>query len=160
MNHQIMQWAIKNRIPPGALEELRSIFHMEPMQVPQGHEGGSEMLVQSLIRIEAARKGIKLWRNNVGALLDSRGIPIRYGLANDSPALNNQIKSGDLIGWRTIDITPQLVGTKIAQFVSRECKRPGWRFTGKDREEAQLRWAMLVTADGGDATFASGEGSL
>lgn len=121
----------------------------------------SEAAIQSLVRLEAARKGIKLWRNNVGVLVNEKtGQPVRYGLANDSVNLNKVIKSADLIGWRPVLITPEHIGSRIAQFVSRECKRPGWKFGGDEHERAQLRWAEAVTADGGDAKFCSGEGTL
>lgn len=129
-------------------------------------EPTSEAYVQSLVRLEAPGKGVRLWRNNVGVLLDANGRPVRYGLANDSRALNEQLKSGDLIGWRRRLITPADVGYVIAQFVSRECKPVGWRpappgESGRFRhEEAQRRWAELINADGGDACFVTGEGTL
>jgi hypothetical protein len=120
----------------------------------------SEARVQSLVRLEAPTKGVTLWRNNVGVLVDTTGRPVRFGLANDSRALNEELKSGDLIGWRPVLVTPDLVGRTIAQFVSRECKPEGWRFTGTPREKAQLRWLDLVRAAGGDAAFANGVGTL
>lgn len=161
MNPSVTQWALRWNIPYAALCELSGIFGLAPSApFSSVDEGPSEAYVQSLVRLEAARKGLKLWRNNVGALLDARGIPVRYGLANDSAALNKSIKSGDLIGWRPVLITPAHVGCKIAQFTSRECKRPNWVFTGSERETAQLRWAEAVNADGGDACFVTGEGTL
>jgi hypothetical protein len=146
-----------------ALSELNGIFGLAPSAAFGRIEDNphSETYVQSLVRLEAGRKGLKLWRNNVGVLTNAEtGQPVRYGLANDSPALNKSIKSGDLIGWRSIVITPAHVGTKLAQFVSRECKRPNWKFTGTDREKAQLRWAEVLNADGGDGCFVTGEGTL
>jgi hypothetical protein len=161
VNSSIIQWAIRNGVSEPALTELRDIFGLErSTDMPRYIRVESEAAVQSIVRLEAARKGLKLWRNNVGALLDTRGVPVRYGLANDSPQLNKVVKSGDLIGWRPVLITPAHVGSRIAQFVSRECKRPGWRFNGDDHERAQLRWAETVMADGGDAAFCSGEGTL
>jgi hypothetical protein len=162
VNSTIIQWAIKHGVSNKALAELREIFGTESPQAydAAGKAEMSEAGVQSLVRLEAGRKGLKMWRNNVGALLDSRGVPVRYGLANDSPQLNKVIKSGDLIGWRPVLITPAHVGSRIAQFLSRECKRPGWKFNGDDHERAQLRWIEAVTADGGDAKFCSGEGTL
>lgn len=161
MNSDIHNWAIRWNIPYQALQELQGMFGLIPsasnVKAAPGH---SEAYTQSLVRLEAGRKSIKLWRNNVGVLKDERGTPIRFGLANDSPALNKSIKSGDLIGWRPVIITPAMVGSKFAQFVSRECKRPGWQYTGTDRERAQLRWLEVVNADGGDAAFVTGEGSL
>ena len=113
----------------------------------------SEARVQSLVRIAAPDKSERLWRNNVGVLEDLTGRPVRYGLANDSAALNRELKSADLIGWRRVLITPAHVGLVIAQFVSRECKPADWRFTGTEREQAQARWAELVNCDGGHALF-------
>jgi hypothetical protein len=160
MNSSLHQWAIKWTIPFAALQELNMIFNLHPWpQAPSG-EPHSEAHVQSLVRLEAAHKGLKLWRNNVGVLQSDTGVPVRYGLANDSPKLNAVLKSGDLIGWRPILILPHHVGGKIAQFVSRECKRPGWNYSGTEREQAQLKWVQLVTADGGDAQFVTAEGSL
>lgn len=128
--------------------------------MPHPDQYKSESAVQSLVRLEAARKGVRLFRNNVGALIDSRGVPIRYGLANDSKAANAAMKSADLIGWRTIIIEAHMVGQCVAQFVSRECKHVGWHYKGDERERAQLAWAQLVATSGGDAAFCTGEGTL
>jgi hypothetical protein len=156
----LIQWAIRNRVSEQALSELRGIFGLEPIHIGSYPTGASEATVQAQVRLEAARKGLKLWRNNVGVLKDERGVPVRYGLANDSKRLNESVKSGDLIGWRPVLITPAHVGSMIAQFVSRECKRPDWKYSGNDHERAQLKWAEAITADGGDAAFCNGEGTL
>jgi hypothetical protein len=120
----------------------------------------SEAYSQSQVRLEAPRAGVTLWRNNVGVLTDLTGRPVRFGLANDSRQLNEALKSSDLIGWRPVLITPGHVGRTIAQFVSRECKAPGWKYTGTDRERAQKAWLDLVAAAGGDSAFATGPGTL
>ena len=159
MNSTIVSWAVRNQVGHGALAELGVILRIEPPTVPVP-AGASEANVQSRVRLEAARKGVKLWRNNVGALLDSRGVPVRYGLANDSKQLNQMVKSGDLIGWRRVAITPEHVGSTLAQFISRECKRPEWKYRGDEHELAQLRWIEAVIADGGDAAFCTSEGTL
>jgi len=113
------------------------------------------------LREEAARKGMRLWRNNCGAFQDATGRWVRYGLANDSKVLSAHIKSGDLIGIRPVLILPEHVGTVIGQFISRECKPAEWHFSPKDdREAAQEQWNMLVRALGGDAQFATREGTL
>lgn len=116
----------------------------------------SEADVQALRRLQAARDGGHLWRNNVGVLKDDRGVPVRYGLANETPALNKALKSSDLIGWRPVLITPGMVGQTIAQFVSVECKREGWHYTGAGREAAQKAWLDLVTGSGGLGMFDNG----
>lgn len=122
--------------------------------------GDDEGAVLTAIRLEAGRKRIPLWRNNVGALMDKDARYIRYGLANDSKAVNDRIKSADLIGIRPVVVGPHHVGHTFGQFVSREVKAPGWHYTGTPREQAQLRWVHLVVANGGDACFTTGEGSL
>jgi hypothetical protein len=118
----------------------------------------NEATVQAHVRLLAAREGWRLWRNNVGVLFDSRGVPVRYGLANDSAAVNKLVKSGDLIGLRSVVITPDMVGKVIAQFVSLECKSQEWQFSpGDNRDRAQKAWADLVNESGGYAKFTQGD---
>ena len=155
----LTQWALKHGVTPHALFELEGILTGHVPQV-DCKPGQNEATVQSLVRLEAARKDCRLWRNNVGVLQDINGRPVRYGLANDSKQVNEVLKSADLIGWRRVRIEPQHVGSIIAQFVSRECKESSWRYAGSKREVAQLNWIKLVTADGGDAKFCTGEGTL
>jgi hypothetical protein len=57
--------------------------------------------------------------------------------------------SGDLIGWRTITITPDMVGKPIAQFLSIEVKTP----TGRVRPD-QRNWLDQINAAGGLAIIA------
>lgn len=159
MSDTINEWARTWAIGDAALADLRARL---VAQAPAGPASisGSEARVQSAVRLEAAQKGLILWRNNVGALKDERGVPVRYGLANDSKAVNDEVKSADLIGIRPLIVTPAHVGHVVGQFVSRECKEPGWRYTGTAREVAQLRWAQLVYSMGGDAGFAADVGTL
>jgi hypothetical protein len=100
---------------------------------------------------------MRIFRNNNGALVDSRGIPVRFGLGNDSSQLNKVLKSSDLIGWTPMIITQDMIGCKVAIFTSIEMKEEGWKFTGDDREVAQKRWLDLVKSDGGIAYFSTGE---
>lgn len=125
-----------------------------------GEEVKPESEVQSLVRLEAAKKMIRLWRNNVGAGTLKNGAFIRWGLCNESAAVNDRMKSSDLIGIRAVKITPDMVGRTIGVFVARECKREGWVYTGDEVEEAQLRFLHLIRDMGGDAGFATGEGTL
>jgi len=157
---QLSNWATRHGVSAIAMQELKELFGIVAPTVPAPADPMSEAYTQSMVRLEAAQKRIYLFRNNVGVLKDDKGRPIRYGLANDSPAVNERIKSADLIGWRPVLIEHYHLGTTIAQFVSRECKKAGWKYTGTKREEAQLAWARLVTASGGDAMFCTGEGSL
>ena len=154
------KWAIKHNIPYEALQELRASFGLIPDTLGLPLEGESEAAVQNRIRLEASAKGLRIWRNNVGVLMDERGIPVRFGLANDSKQMNENIKSSDLIGIRPVLITQAHVGTIIGQFVAREVKEGKWHYTGSKRELAQLRYLELVVSLGGDGAFANAEGSL
>lgn len=120
--------------------------------------GTSEAGVQAHVRHKASESGWRLWRNNIGAATLRDGSFVRWGLCNDSKQVNAQIKSGDLIGIKPVIITSDMIGTTIGQFVSRECKAPGWIYNASDeRSHAQMRWAEIVTALGGDAKITTGE---
>ena len=155
----LAQWAARYGLPPSALAELRGILSSVPeldAATACAVAGKNEAFVQSHVRVAAMQRGMQLFRNNVGVLEDKTGRPVRYGLANDSASMNKVIKSSDLIGWQSIDITPAHVGQRIAQFVSLECKAAGWRWGGSDREKAQQRWIELVLSAGGEACFTTG----
>lgn len=160
MSPEIIKWAIRHGIGLAAIHELENIFGLNGTGCTPLAKGDSEQAVQAEVRLEAARKGMRLFRNNVGALKDIRGVPVRYGLANDSKELNEVIKSADLIGWRPIIVTQELLGQRIAQFVSVECKDPNWKYKGDAHEKAQLAWAQLVISGGGEAKFVNGTGML
>jgi hypothetical protein len=155
-------WAVRNQVNMRALVELRALWG----DSGQPHISGdparkSESYVQSAVILEAGRKGLPVFRNNVGALKNPAGRLVRFGLGNDSKERNERIKSGDLIAIRPVLITQEMVGQVIGQFVSRECKPEGWTFgVDPDREGPQLAFAQLVLAYGGDARFVTGEGSL
>ena len=118
----------------------------------------SESDVQARVRLLASQQGWRLWRNNVGAGKLENGSFLRWGLANDTPSMNREIKSGDLIGIRPVLILPEHVGTTIGQFASLEVKHEGWSHRpGNDREVAQKRWASLVNGLGGYAIISTGK---
>lgn len=152
----LTQWAARHGVSAEALAELTGIV-TDPQSAPTGQ---SEAAVQQLVRLEASRLGMRLFRNNVGACKDDTGRVIRYGLCNDSAQMNKAVKSSDLIGIRPVIITLDMVGHTIGQFVAREVKRPGWSYRGTDREVAQQAFGQLVLKLGGDFKFCTGEGSL
>jgi hypothetical protein len=161
MTPAVYQWAVRHGVTMAALQELAGIFGMHGGHtLPPEVKGTSEAAVSAVVRLEAARKGVRLFRNNVGVLMDATRRPVRFGLANESKQMNEVLKSADLIGWRPLLIEQRHVGQCLAQFVSREAKEVGWRYTASGREQAQLAWAQLVTAGGGDAAFCTGEGTL
>jgi hypothetical protein len=73
----------------------------------------SEHEIQQRIRLACGRGAVRLWRNNTGALVDQQGRFVRFGLCKGS---------SDLIGLRALEITPELVGQRLAQFVALEIK--------------------------------------
>ena len=147
------KWAARWHIPPHALAELKA--SMGIYEVPVTVAGISEAAVQQQIRLEAGRRGDALFRNNNGACMDEGGRLIRYGLANDSPAMNKSLKSHDLIGITPHVVAIQDVGQTIGVFTSIEVKKAGWKYTGTMREKAQLAWGKLVIKLGGRAQFAT-----
>lgn len=165
------EWAVRWGLPLAALDELsRSVLLFTTDTADTGSK--SEARVQSEVRLEAARAGVYLFRNNIGAgaVVDpkrlcaechplARGF-MRWGLGNDSERLNAVLKSGDLIGIRKRIITQADVGRHIGQFVSREVKREGWKPGGTDEDRAQARWATLINEQGGDAKIVTSVGSL
>ena len=102
---------------------------------------GETHLLQQIRLALGTRSDLRLYRNNCGTLPDPRtGRPVQFGLARGS---------ADLIGWRTVTITPDMVGQRIAVFTSIEVKTP----TGRVRPEQQA-WLACVQQCGGIAGVA------
>jgi hypothetical protein len=88
---------------------------------------------------------LRIFRNQVGSLPDPRtGRLVQFGLARGS---------ADLIGWRTVVITPEMVGQRIAVFTSLEIKTPTGRLA-----PAQRHWLQAVDQAGGIAGVARSVG--
>lgn len=156
-------WAARWGVSQAAVADLRNALVSVVPPTPEGPAvaGESEAAVQARVRIAASRLGMRVWRNNVGAVHDPEaGVHIRYGLANDSAQVNSVVKSADLIGIRPRVIMPADVGHVIGQFVSYECKHGGWRYAGTPRERAQEAWARLVVSLGGEARFVTSPGDV
>jgi hypothetical protein len=155
------EWAVRWQVPYEAVQDLRRRFGtISTDPSPSEASPQSEAAVQTRIRLEASRKSGRLWRNNVGAYEPPEGGFVRYGLANDTAELNKVLKSSDLVGVMPVRITPQYVGYTIGQFYAREVKPADWVYTGTPREQAQLNFLELVASLGGNAAFATGEGTL
>lgn len=100
----------------------------------------TEAQIQQHIRL-LSRGPVRLFRNNVGKLPDPRtGRLVTFGLAPGS---------ADLIGWRTVEITPDMVGQRVAVFASIEVKAP----RGRVRPDQQT-WLAAVQGAGGIAGIA------
>ncbi len=87
------------------------------------------------LRIAAPKHNARLFRNQVGTYKLVDGRYLTSGLGTGSP---------DLIGWKTVTVTPDMVGTKIAVFVGLELK------TGKKKPTPpQLQWLRHIEESGG-----------
>lgn len=113
-----------------------------------------ESAVQQRTRLELARLGALVYRNNVGACEDKQGRIIRYGLCNESAQMNRALKSSDLIGVVPVVVTPEMVGKTVGLFLAVECKKSDWYMTPSDtRAQAQLRFIELIKSVGGIGGF-------
>lgn len=96
----------------------------------------NETSILKRILLRCSRGLSRLYRNNVGQLIDKAGNHVRYGLCNPG--------GSDLIGWRSLVIRPEHVGQVIAQFTALEVKTD----TGKATPD-QLRFGSIVSNAGG-----------
>jgi hypothetical protein len=97
-----------------------------------------ETQIQSAIRLAVSAQcpDVVLFRNQTGALRDPRtGRLITFGLAPGSP---------DLVGWRSVLVTPEMVGSRLAVFCGVEVKTPA----GRVRPE-QTHWLDRLGIAGG-----------
>ena len=137
-------WCYRWNIPAIALDDLReSLGAVGHPRESTYSDAQTESGVQQRVRLHAAQQGIRAWRNNTGVLFNKAGTPVRYGLCNDTKALNSKLKSSDLIGIKPITIIPAHVGQTLGQFYAREVKAPGWKYTGSEREQAQLNFQFI-----------------
>jgi hypothetical protein len=100
----------------------------------------TEQQIQQHIRIACSTGATRLFRNNTGTLKDQHGRPVQFGLCKGS---------ADLIGYRTVTITPEMVGQQVAVFTSVEVKTP----IGRLRPDQQA-WMETVQSAGGIAGVA------
>ena len=100
----------------------------------------AEKSVQNEIMSKLCRGPVRLFRNNVGLgfqgtidqVLEGSWVflkpfrRIKFGLFNGS---------SDLIGWKSIKITPDMVGSKVAVFTAIEVKKPGKKVKSDSPQE-------------------------
>lgn len=115
---------------------------MHQLSDPRG--GGvmnAETPIMQAIRLAiGGRRDARIFRNNVGMAFLADGTTRRYGLCKGS---------SDLIGWRTVTITPAMVGRRLAVFTAIEVKAPGGRASVE-----QVAFINAVNAAGGLAGLA------
>lgn len=100
----------------------------------------AETPIVAAARILASKLGHRLFRNNNGVAKWPDGRMTRYGLGTGT---------SDLIGWRSMTITPEMVGKKIAQFTAVEIKGKGTATT-----DEQIQFIETVCHAGGLAGIA------
>lgn len=88
-------------------------------------------------------------RQSDGSVVIHSARPIAMGLG--MPDGKPLVGAGDLEGWTTIVITPEMVGCKVAVFTSIETKESG----GGRKSGSQRNFIDQVRAAGGIAGFAS-----
>jgi hypothetical protein len=104
----------------------------------------NETTILQRIRLAIGRvPGLRLFRNNVGKLISQDCRLVSFGLHPGS---------ADLIGWKSVTITPDMVGKTVAVFASVEVKTP----TGAVKTD-QANWQAQVEEAGGIAIIARSE---
>lgn len=104
-----------------------------------------ESNVSNKVRLAASKLGVVLFRNNRGKFrtLDGKRI-VEAGLSING--------SSDLIGWRSVEVTANMIGQRLAIFMAVEVKTE----TGAIRPEQQ-RFIDNLNAAGGIGIFARSE---
>jgi len=113
-----------------------------------------ESQIQNEQRLEITKLGGKAYRNNSGVLMNPEGVPVRFGLGNESAKINKVRKSSDLICVLPVVVTQAMVGHTIGVIMVDECKKEGWRYTGKPEEVAQKNFIDIINSSGGIGFFA------
>lgn len=113
----------------------------------------SERIVQNEVRLAASRNGFTLWRNNVGVGYQGE-VSVRapdYIVIKGYRRVNFGLAEGssDLIGFREIEITQEMVGTTVAVFSAVEVKSRNGKLT-----QRQKNFLRCVDAAGGIAVLA------
>lgn len=91
-------------------------------------------LMRSIMLAVSKISGVRIFRNNTGFDATNK---VRYGLITGS---------SDLIGWKSVTITPDMVGKKMAVFVALEVKTAKSRAT-----DEQKNFIAVVNGSGGKA---------
>lgn len=152
----LSQWQMLHGISGPAMTDLISILTAPADITPDNSlTTVTEAAAQQQVRLEAPKHGERLYRNNAGAVTDEHGNHFRYGIGNDTAAMNKKIKFPDLIGICPVMVTPDMVGQRHGLFRGVEMKKRGWVYKGTERELAQLAAHQLIISLGGLACFAT-----
>lgn len=87
-----------------------------------------ETIIQNKIRLALAKSGATTFRNSVGQGWTGKTVDQGQGyitLATPRPLVAGLcVGSSDVIGWKPVTITPEMVGQTVAVFVAMEIKTP------------------------------------
>lgn len=112
--------------------------------------------VQQSIQIDGVQYGCQLLRNNSGAFKNAEGRWVRFGLGNISKKHSDKIKSSDLIGFKHVVVTQEMVGKILAVITAVEVKEPSWvRNVSDPKENAQEAFTQWIRRNGGFGGFAN-----
>lgn len=140
MTDSIGEWQQQYGVSDAAVQALVAMSYPQTLTTDAKNSNDTS----NLIRAEASKYGLAMWRNNSGVLRNEENIPIRFGLGNVSKKINKVWKSSDLIG----------VGF-YGRIVFCEVKPPAWKKPQNEHERAQLAALMQVNALGGIGFFAT-----
>lgn len=102
----------------------------------------SEAAVVQQVRATLSNGDVRLFRNSTGMVEGKDGRHHRFGLA---------VGSSDLIGLKSVVVTADMVGSRVALFVALEGKSA----TGRTTEEQDAFLAMVRKAGGIAGVFRS-----
>ena len=105
----------------------------------------SESDIQQQVRL-LSRGNVRLFRFQCGHFELKDGRRITVGVPGMS----------DLIGWRSVTVTQDMVGKRVAIYCALEIKSPG-HSTKKDRLEKQLAFIATVKEHGGIAALVTSQ---
>ncbi len=103
----------------------------------------NESNVLKLVMLELSRLGSTMFRQNVGQAWGGKIIPLAGGaikIENARPITMGLTKgSSDLIGWTPVEITQDMVGTRVAVFTAIEGKRSKGGVTTPEQKQFNKR---------------------
>lgn len=89
----------------------------------------SESVIVANVRLHYGRGAVRVFRNNVGSAWMGKATRLPNGDVLIKGARHVTFGlcpgSSDLIGWRSVVVTPEMVGQKLAVFLALEGKQPG-----------------------------------
>lgn len=94
----------------------------------------TEKQVERNLILEASKLGMILFKNEVGFAITKDGRPIHFGLCKGS---------SDLIGWKSIKITEDMVGKNLAVFCAVEVKKDKYGHYRATKEQKRFIEAVL-----------------